>query len=164
MTVDELLKNYLRTPRFSCNICKPVPGSLQLYETEKGLLIGEKQDRDHLKNPFNDTQYSENIDILYHFLEVAEAAFRGINIRKGIKNAGIRIQPEHLMEVCYIFGLPILDIHPAEEGCFYWGFYVDDFIQQLTDMYVCYALWKALYVGDDSLQKKILYNRKKIPS
>ena len=155
LTVDELLVTNIHTSLFSCNIYKPQPGSLHLYETEKGQLIGEKYDRDHLKNPINETHYAEDIHTLRNFLELAEAGFSGINIRKGIKNAGIKIPPDLLMEFCYIYGLPIFDFYPAEEGFFYWGFYMNDFIQKLTNLYISYALWKALYVKDHTLADKI---------
>lgn len=155
LTVDELLEKNIHTPLFSCNIHVPERGSLHLYETDKGPFIGEKLKREHLKPPVYESIYRDGIHDLRNFLDLAEAGFRGINIRKGIKDAGIKIPPEYVMEFCYIFGFPMIDICPAEDNYIYWGFYVNDFIQKLTDLYICYALWKALFVRDDSLQKKI---------
>lgn len=160
MTVDELLKTYLSTPLFTCNIYKPQPGILKQHETAKGLFIGEKYDlhvlmKDNSSMPIcNATHYADNIHTLHHFLLLAEAGFRGINIRKGYDKAGIRIPCEAVVQFCIIYGLPVFETY-IEGNNIYYGFFIDDFIRKLDDLYICYALWKALFINDKTLAEKI---------
>lgn len=160
MTVDELLVKSILTPVFICRpVFMPKANSLQMLENEKGTFIyAQCTPPYHQTGHFDLAGYmkaaelkqvsyrTDNIKYLYQYLQLAEAGF---------KDGQLSIPPDLIQQLCYIYGFPIFEFLETQEKGLLIGFYTKDFLRRLNDLYTCFALWKALYIEDYELIRKI---------
>lgn len=164
MKVDELLEKSILTPRYTCSVFKPkadnlnilsyealdfiyaevkAPYTLPVFQFEPYLKITDSLDSDVLE--------TNNIQMLIAFLRFAESAK---------SHAGQhQFQMQSILDFIYAYGFPVTQVieftekNNGEEKLL--GLNVSSFLNRLDNLYVCYALWKALQINDHDLIKRI---------
>lgn len=160
MKVDELLERSVLTPTFTCAVVKPKEGSIHILDDGKMEFCYAKgiapylQDDNDLKNYLKVTGCAQfevletnDIKILHSFLKLAEDA------RKEGKKAVIPIR--RVLDICYTYGFPMAQMPTLKDKGKLLGFSITRFLSRLDNLYVCYALWKALQIGDTDLIEQV---------
>ena len=162
MKVDELLASHILTPQYTCTVIKPNPGSLIVQTVQGKELMYAEVEKPYLKwiSDMDDylrvtnsghTEYIETNDIkmLINFLQFAEKA-EGAN---GQYTFGMN----DIKEFVYTYGFPITNIaariNDTDEHLLV--FNVQDFLNRLDNLYVCYGVWKALQLNDYDLLRQV---------
>lgn len=162
MKVDELLEKGILTPTFTCVAVKPKEGCLGLLDSGsiqflyvKGAApYTEENHQQVVKNlkEANCVEYvntfTNDIGLLMQFLKLAESA--------KITSDGKRsISMDALCEMCCKHGLPVVQMPNVKGKGILLGFNLQDFADRLDNLYICYALWKAIQVDEYDLIKQI---------
>lgn len=161
LKVDDLLENYVRTPKFTCAVMKPTAGSLRYLDDGNGGYVYAKGNAPYMQQDQLDiNQYikatgcaqfealeTEDIKILQAFLRLAEEA--------QLKDGKRHIDPRSVFNLCYRYGFPKVQMDEVPEKGLLMGFTVNDFFKRLDNLYICYALWKALQVHEYDLIQQV---------
>lgn len=161
MKVDDLLKKHIVTPEFHCVAMKPNAGSLRLLDAGDIQFVYAKgsspynQEELHTLDEYlkiTDCAHSEivstkNIEMLMQYLKLAESA--------QLKDGKRHLDAHGIQDICYKYGFPIVQRLYIEDKGLLLGFSINSFIERLNNLYICYALWKALQVPDYDLIKQV---------
>lgn len=162
MKVDELLASHILTPQYTCTVIKPNPGSLVVQDVQGKELMYAEVKKPYLQWPDNlddylrvtesgHTEFIETNDIkmLINCLRFAEKA-QG---KDGQYNFGMK----DIKEFVYTYGFPITHIGAGINGTdeHLLLFDVQEFLNRLDNLYVCYGVWKALQLNDYDLLKQV---------
>ena len=119
------------------------PYTLPKFDFDPYMKITDSLDSEVLE--------TTNIKMLISFLRFAES---GKN-----QNGHHAFQTKSIYEFIYTYGFPITQVfeftekHNGEEKLL--GLNVQSFLNRLDNLYICYALWKALQINDYDLIKRI---------
>ena len=164
MKVDELLEKSILTPRFTCTALKPKAenlnkvshGSLDFifaevkapYTQQNFDLESYMKTTDSLTTEILET---DNIKMLIAFLKFAEGAKS--------QDGQHTFLMKDIYDFIYAHGFPVTQVFEfTEEKAGHeklLGLDLNSFIQRLDNLYVCYALWKALQINDYDLIQRI---------
>lgn len=161
MTVDELLEKNIITPTFTCVTVKPTADSLRILEIGDTNFLyakGHTQYMSDATGKLNMDEYTtitgcaqceiittDNISMLMAFLRLAQSA-------RDVEGKHM-IEFDDLLTFCYKFGIPMYQMPYIEGKGRLIGFSMERFAERLDNLYVCYALWKALQLNQDDLLK-----------
>ena len=162
LKVDELLAGSVLTPRFTCTLIIPNAGRLGIAETPVGDCLFAEGDALYMESILADpNDYLEktncahaellettDIKILIEFLKLAEDA-QAVN-GKHIINKSI------LFDFVYKHGFPTTQVlQTGDEKDYLLVTNMKRFLDRLNNLYICYALWKAIQIGDYDLIKQV---------
>lgn len=162
MKVDELLEKGILTPNFACVAVKPNEGCLglldsgsrQLFYVKGAAPIDQADDQQVIQHLYdaNCVKYentsTNSIGLLIQFLKLAESA--------RITDDGKRsINMNNVYGMCFRNGLPIVQTFTVQGKGRLLGFDLQHFANRLDNLYICYALWKAIQVDEFDLIKQI---------
>jgi hypothetical protein len=90
---------------------------------------------------------TNDIEMLMQYLRLAESAI--------LMDGKRHLDPHRIQDICYRYGFPIIKLLYLEGKGLLIGFDLDGFLKRLDDLYICYAIWMALQVGDYDLIKQV---------
>ena len=152
MTLDDLLVENVITPTLTYVEFHPYEIN---YAEDLRFIFADIKGEEYRKKPFDiiecidmtkcgtrKTIQTNDISILNMLIKFAES----IPVHNGKRS----IQLDQILSMCAKYGFPITCKGYSEQYGYVLGMFIDQFAQRLDQLYLTYAVWKALQLGDKS--------------